>query len=163
MSQRGERFQFDAIIIGSGVAGLCYVLELIKLRPQAKLALLTKGKLSQANTYHAQGGIAAAHSPSDIQPHIHDTLAAGDGLCVHEAVTAILQKGPESIQYLLEKGVVFDRDEENNLARGQEAGHSERRIYHVGDQTGAAIMDALIAQLRHIRKLQFLNITLRLI
>lgn len=149
ISQRGQRYPFDAIVIGSGIAGLSYILELVKLHPETQIALLTKGQLSQSNSYYAQGGIAAA-VPEDIKQHISDTLAAGDGLCDQQAVTAILEQGPASIDYLNKQGVVFDRDKENNLLRGIEAGHAIRRIYRVGDHTGAAIIDALLAQVRQL-------------
>lgn len=145
ISQRGQRYEFDALVIGSGIAGLCYLLELVKLRPQTRIALLTKGKLQHSNSYFAQGGIAAS---TVITQHTADTLAAGDGLCNQEVVSAILEHGAESIEYLINHGVLFDRDHENNLARGREAGHSEERIYHVGDKTGAAIADALITEIK---------------
>lgn len=148
MSQQGQCYTFDAVVIGSGVAGLCYLLEMVKLKPKASFALITKGKLNQSNTQYAQGGIAAANAPHDIHEHITDTLTAGDGLCNSNAVSAILEKGPEAIQYLLKHGVSFDRDANNHLMCGHEAGHSDRRIYHVGDQTGAAIVMALLNELR---------------
>ncbi len=148
ISQRGQRFQFDLIIIGSGISGLCCLLELLTLRPESKIALICKGKLNESNTYYAQGGIAAAESHYDLALHIADTLSAGDGLCNEQVVSAILKQGLNSIQSLLEQGVHFDRDDDNKLTRGQEAGHTTRRIYHVGDQTGAAIVDALTAQLK---------------
>jgi L-aspartate oxidase len=149
-SQCGQRFQFDVIVIGSGIAGLCYVLELLKLRPDIKIALLSKDKLGESNTSYAQGGIAAAESTEDVLQHIADTLSAGAGLCNEQAVATILDQGFDSIQYLLHQGVAFDRDANNQLACGREAGHSKRRIYHVGDQTGAAIIGALIIQLRQL-------------
>jgi len=155
ISQRGQRFQFDVIVIGSGIAGLCYCLELLRLRPQAKLALISKGKLNQSNTFHAQGGIAAANSHVDVQQHVRDTLAAGDGLCDQATVSAILKQGTDSIEYLLQQGVPFDRDLNNNLVCGQEAGHAMRRIYHVGDQTGSAIIYSLIAQVK-----KYVNVTI---
>lgn len=148
ISQCGSRYEFDAVIIGSGISGLCYILELLTLRPNAKLALITKGKLLQSNTYYAQGGIAAANLPDDVEHHIQDTLKAGDGYCDKKAVSFILEQGHESIRYLLEQGVQFDRDQENKLSCGKEAGHSERRIYHVGDQTGNAIAIALTDQVK---------------
>lgn len=148
ISQRGLRYQFDVVVIGSGVAGLCYILELIKHRPAIQVALITKNQLEESNSTYAQGGIAAAKGAADVEKHIADTLSAGDGLCDQAAVNAICQEGPQSIEYLLEQGVPFDRDKENNLLHGREAGHSERRIYHVGDQTGAAITQSLITELR---------------
>src|SRR3990167_5015234 len=155
ISQCGERLQFDLIIIGSGIAGLCCALELLKLRANTKIALISKGKLSESNTYYAQGGIAAAQSSEDVNRHIADTLSAGDGLCKEEAVTAIVSQGSLSIQYLIDQGVPFDRDAHHQLMQAQEAGPSTRRIYHVGDQTGAAIIEALTKQLK-----QFSQVTL---
>lgn len=149
VSQQGQRYYFDVIVIGSGIAGLCYILELLKIHPKVKIALITKGTLNQSNTYYAQGGIAAATSEDDIQCHIKDTLKAGDGLCHPDAVTAILHKGPESILYLLQQGVQFDRNQNGQLVCSREAGHSAKRIYHSGDQTGAAIIQGLLAQLAH--------------
>ncbi len=147
ISQRGQRYEYDAIVIGSGVAGLSYILELLKRRPLIKIALITKNKLNESNSYYAQGGIAAA-APEDIPQHIADTMAAGDGLCDPHAVEAIVRQGSQSIDYLLTQGVAFDRDKENKLSCGIEAGHSKRRIYRVGDQTGAAIITALLQQLQ---------------
>ncbi len=153
ISQRGHRFQFDLIMVGSGIASLCCLLELLKLQPRLKIALVCKGKLKESNTYYAQGGVAAAESKEDIVQHIADTLSSGDGICNEEAVVAILNQGPESIQYLLNQGVNFNRDIDNNLARGQEAGHSKRRIYHVGDRTGEEIVESLIARLKYFQQI----------
>lgn len=150
ISQCGKRYQFDVIVIGSGIAGLCYILEVLSLRPHVKIALLAKSALTQSNTYYAQGGIAAAITPEDITHHINDTIKAGDGLCVQQTVAEIVSEGARSIEYLLRQGVNFDRDKDNLLDRGKEAGHSERRIYHVGDETGAAIIVALIARLKKL-------------
>ncbi len=149
ISQRGQRYQFDVMVIGSGIAGLSYILELVTLHPEIRIVLLAKSQLSQSNSYYAQGGIAAA-VPDDVKQHISDTLAAGDGLCNLQAVTAILEQGSASIDYLTEHGVFFDRDENNKLLRGIEAGHAVKRIYRVGDQTGAAIINALLLQVKQL-------------
>jgi L-aspartate oxidase len=149
ISQRGQQYQFDVIVVGSGIAGISYILELLKHRPETKIALLTKKNLTESNTYYAQGGIAAAHSTQEsIARHITDTLNAGDGLCNQQAVASIVKQGPASIQHLLDQGVLFSRDDREELVCGQEAGHSERRIYHSGDQTGATIADCLIRALK---------------
>lgn len=153
ISQRGRQYQFDVLVIGAGIAGLCYLLELLKLHPDLSVALIVKGKLIQSNTYQAQGGIAAACVDTDIPSHMNDTLAAGDGLCNITAVQEIVQQGAESIRFLIEQGVLFDVDQNNMLARGQEAGHAERRIYHVGDRTGAAIVKQLVQQLHQYKNI----------
>lgn len=149
ISQQGQRYHFDVMVIGSGVAGLSYILELVRLCPNLRIALIAKAPLHQSNSYYAQGGIAAATS-DDVEQHIQDTLAAGDGLCNVSAVKTILGQGPASIDYLHQQGVIFDRDDENKLLRGIEAGHAVRRIYRVGDQTGAAIINALLTQVKQL-------------
>src|SRR5579872_5592045 len=134
ISQKGKRYNFDVIVIGSGVAGLSYILELSKSKPKTRIALITKKTLQESNSYYAQGGIAAAkQDAASIAGHVADTHAAGDEFCNSAAVEAILQQAPNSIQYLLDQGVNFDRNKNKQFDRGQEGGHSERRIYHSGD------------------------------
>ena len=36
--QQGDAFEFDVLVIGSGLAGLYYCLQLLKLQPKAKIA-----------------------------------------------------------------------------------------------------------------------------
>ncbi len=154
ISQCGNRYQFDVIVIGSGIAALCYILEFAQLYPSASIALLTKRQLAQSNTYYAQGGIAAALACEDsVYWHAEDTLKTGDGLCHVEAVDLILGQGKASIEFLQNHGVIFDQDQDGSFSRAQEAGHSQRRVYHSGDQTGAVITNALILQLNKISSL----------
>jgi len=148
ISQQGRRFDFDVIVLGSGIAGLTYILELSASHPALRIALITKATVHDSNSYYAQGGIAAAYHPADsIAAHVADTLAAGDELCNLEAVEAIVAQGAESIDYLRMQGVPFDQDQEQQLLCGQEGGHSTRRIYHCGDKTGAVIVACLIKKL----------------
>jgi len=152
ISQRGQRIELDVLVMGSGIAGLCYVLELAALKPHARIGLFSKETLLDSNTYYAQGGIAAA-TQEDVDAHIEDTLSAGDGLCNESAVCSILKKGYDRLEYLLQQGVPFDvhtSEGTSTLSRGQEAGHSKRRIYHVGDETGAAIAKTLVGKIKQL-------------
>lgn len=139
ISQKGQRYHFDVTLIGSGIAGLSYALELAQLSPQTKIALISKVNLGESNSRYAQGGIAAASQQAEaIQSHIQDTLAAADGLADPETTETILSAGADSIKFLVKHGVLFDA----NLA--QEGGHSTRRIYHAGDYTGDVIIQSLM-------------------
>lgn len=144
INQCGERFQFDVVVVGSGIAALSYILELLNLKKTLTIALLTKGQLTDSNSFYAQGGIAAAQSSEDLTAHVVDTLKAGGGLCHESIVREILEKGPQSIEYLYSHDVKFDHDEKGVYLLGKEAGHSTRRIYHAGDLTGEAIMTTLL-------------------
>lgn len=50
-----NRYKHDILVIGSGAAGLTAALH---LAPFAKVGVLSKGSLTAANTYYAQGGVA---------------------------------------------------------------------------------------------------------
>jgi L-aspartate oxidase len=126
----------DFLVIGSGVAGLRAA---IALAGHGTVLVLTKADPSESNTGYAQGGIAAAVGPDDSpELHARDTMAAGDGLCVPEAVSALVHDGPRYVRELLDWGA-FDRDEHGAPALGREAAHSVRRVLHARDATGRQI------------------------
>src|SRR6266496_1430323 len=109
----------DFLIVGSGIAGLRAA---IALAPAGRVLILTKADPSESNTGYAQGGIAAAIGPDDSPDlHARDTLAAGDGLCVPDAVNVLVHDGPRYVGELVEWGAAFDRDDQGRLALGREA------------------------------------------
>jgi L-aspartate oxidase len=143
-SQQGASFQYDVLVIGSGLAGLYYCLQVLKLQPKAKIALISKAEMNECNSRYAQGGIAAAIAPEDSpETHIADTLQAGDGLCYLPAVEMIIRQAPEAINELSSYAVEFSRNESGLFHLAQEGGHTHRRILNCGDQTGLTLIEAL--------------------
>jgi len=98
VNQKGNRFEFDVLVFGSGIAGLTYAIDLLKIRPNSRIALITKKELGESNSIYAQGGIAAVSklpdSPDSIETHIQDTLQAGDELCNKNIVRKIISNAP---------------------------------------------------------------------
>ena len=134
--------QFDVIIVGSGGAGLSLALS---LPDHFNIAVLAKSHLKDASTFYAQGGVAAVLDESDsIQQHIDDTLIAGAFLCEAQAVQQTVEGGKPSVDFLLDQGVQFTLDAEDNLHLTREGGHSQRRIIHAADATGKAISTTLV-------------------
>ena len=131
----------DFLVIGSGIAGLRAA---ISLADAGRVVILTKADPRESNTGYAQGGIAAAIG-SDDSPDLHarDTLAAGDGLCVPEAVDVLVREGPRYVRELIDWGATFDADQQGQPALGREAAHSVRRVLHVRDATGRSIGQVL--------------------
>ena len=127
----------DFLVIGSGIAGLRAAISLAEI---GDVVMLTKADPRESNTGYAQGGIAAAMGPDD-SPDLHfaDTLAAGDGLCLHDAVRVLVTDGPRYVRELIEWGVAFDRDASGEPALGREAAHSVRRVLHARDTPGREI------------------------
>lgn len=144
------QFQHDVLIIGSGAAGLTAALH---LPAELRIAVLSKGALTAANTYYAQGGVAAVLDESDsLDAHIEDTLQAGAGLCREDAVRFTVENGPGAIHWLIQQGVGFTREAEQPSTQGyhltREGGHSHRRVIHAADATGFAISNTLIDQVQ---------------
>ena len=127
----------DFLVIGSGIAGLRAA---ISLAETGDVVMLTKADPRESNTGYAQGGIAAAIGPDDSPDlHFSDTMAAGDGLCVPDAVRVLVTDGPRYVNELIAWGVAFDRDSAGAPALGREAAHSVRRVLHARDTPGREI------------------------
>jgi len=150
-------YKTDILIIGSGISGLSLAIKLAEKIPDQNILIITKEKIDDCNTSHAQGGIACVWDKNDsFEKHIHDTLVAGDDLCNEEVVRRIISQAPERINELIDLGVDFNKNGSGEYDLGQEGGHSERRILHVNDLTGKNIENALIKRVK-----EFDNIEIR--
>jgi L-aspartate oxidase len=139
---------FDFVVLGSGIAGLTFALDVTAL---GSVALVTKKDRTDSNTNWAQGGIAGVMAPDDSYDlHIKDTLIAGAGLCHEDAVEVLVTEGPARIHDLIDFGVHFNQekgpDGHEHLALTREGGHSRRRIAYNQDLTGREIERALVEQ-----------------
>ena len=131
----------DFLVIGAGVAGMRAAIE---LAPAGQVLVVAKDSLRESSSEYAQGGIAVALSDDDeVELHEQDTLVAGDGLCDHAAVHALVEGGPAAIEQLIEWGAAFDRVG-GHLDFTREGAHSRNRILHAhGDSTGREIAQTL--------------------
>ncbi len=145
--------EYDFLVIGSGIAGLVYALEVSKL---GRVALVTKKEIDDCNTEYAQGGIAAVLDQHDtFDKHIHDTYIAGAELGKIPVIRTFVQDGPKLIQYLIDLGTEFTAKDDTidlsleNLSLTREGGHSQQRVAYAADSTGHMIMQALIRTCRN--------------
>ena len=144
--------KFDYLVIGGGIAGLTYALE---VAPHGSVAVLFKKGISESSTAWAQGGIAAVSDPGDdVELHIEDTLRCGVGLCHRDTVEIVVREGPERVKHLIELGINFDRDG-SGYHLHQEGGHSRRRIFHAADATGSEIQNTLLRCAKEHQNIQF--------
>lgn len=139
---------FDVAIVGSGLAGLTVALQLADTH---RVVIICKRAMTQGASDWAQGGIAAVLDSGDSHDeHTQDTLVAGAGLCDDSATRYIVEQGREAIQWLIDRGVPFTRDDQAELGfhLTREGGHSRRRIIHAADATGHAVVSTLSEQAR---------------
>ena len=152
---------YDVLVIGSGAAGLTLALH---LADDLRVAVISKGQLSEGSTFWAQGGVAAVLDDTDtVEAHVQDTLDAGGGLCREEAVRQIVGSSREAIGWLIDQGVPFTRErladgsESDDFHLTREGGHSHRRIIHAADATGAAIFNTLLLKAQEHDNIELLE------
>ena len=140
---------YDYMVIGSGIAGMSFALKVAATG--ARVALVCKSDLVEANTNLAQGGVASVTNleVDNFDKHIHDTMVAGDWLSDPKAVEKVVKNAPSQIQELIGWGVDFDKKENGEFDLHREGGHSEFRILHHADNTGAEIQTSLVERVKN--------------
>ena len=145
----------DFLVIGSGVAGLTFAL---KAAEKGHVTIVTKGELNECNTNYAQGGICCVTYPPDtFDKHIQDTLVCGAGKCDEQAVRQVVCGAPEGIKELIRWGTRFDKSSDGRYSLHREGGHTEHRILHHQDLTGAEIERALVSAVKRHRNIDILE------
>ena len=141
-------FKYDYLVIGSGIAGMSFAL---KVAETGRVALICKTNLEEANTFYAQGGVASVTNLAvdNFEKHIEDTMIAGDWLSDKSAVEKVVKEAPGQIKELIDWGVNFDKKENGEFDLHREGGHSEFRILHHADNTGAEIQQSLIRAVKN--------------
>ncbi|MBE6749146.1 MAG: L-aspartate oxidase [Ruminococcaceae bacterium] len=134
---------YDVIIVGSGIAGLYAALN---FPPTVNVLMLSKKERHISNSSLAQGGIACVLDLENdsYDFHFEDTLIAGGRKNDHDAVRTLVEEGPQDVLRTIEYGVEYDRDENGDLIKTLEGGHSKRRILHHKDTSGKEMVDKLV-------------------
>ncbi len=142
--------QTDTLIIGSGIAGAAAALRLAADR-ERHVTLITRAQApEESNSRYAQGGIVGRGNGDSPALLAEDVTRAGAGLSYPPAVELLANAGPDLLDEMLirQAGIAFDHNRAGEMVFGREAAHSTRRILHVGDATGKAIMAGLLNQIR---------------
>jgi len=137
----------DVLIIGCGIGGAMAALELAR-DGQRQITVITRAdRAADSNSSCAQGGIVSLGRDDSVEGLVTDILQAGAGLASPSAARLLATEGPQLLQRLMcdLPQLQFDRDDTGELSFGLEGAHSRRRVLHVGDTTGRAIMESLLA------------------
>ena len=136
---------YDAIIVGTGAAGLYCALNLPKRK---KILMLTKQWADLSDSFLAQGGICMLRGEDDYEDYFEDTMRAGHYENNKRAVNLMIRSSNDIIRDLLWRNVDFVRAEDGELAFTREGAHSRPRILFHEDITGKEITQTLLDQVK---------------
>ena len=145
--------EYDAVIVGAGVAGLNCAMHL----PESfRVLVVCKGGLKESDSFLAQGGICVLRDKGDFRGYFEDTMRAGHFENNPATVKCMIEHSRETIDELLSLGVRFAREENGALAYTREGAHSRPRIVFHEDCTGKEITSHLLDKV-----LQLPNVTIK--
>lgn len=138
-------YKYDAVIVGSGLAGLAAAKELTEAGKRT--AVITKLHPLRSHSGAAQGGINAALGEDDsTELHEFDTVKGSDYLADQDCVKLMCTKAPETIRWAERMGAMFSRDEKGDIAIRPFGGQSKPRACYAKDRTGLAVLQAMYEQ-----------------
>ncbi len=138
-------YQYDAVVVGAGLAGLAAARELTAAGK--KTAVITKLHPLRSHSGAAQGGINAALGADDsIELHEFDTVKGSDYLADQDCVELMCSSAPETIRWAERMGAVFSRDEKGDIAIRPFGGQSKPRACYAKDRTGLTLLQTVYEQ-----------------
>lgn len=151
-----EYMETDVLIIGGGIAGS--TAALILAENGIDVIMISKGDgPSAANTYYAQGGIAALAEDDSAEQFIDDIMKSGDGINYRKAVEQAVNLSQQVVKnILIDKLKVPFSTSNGHFDLAREGAHSRRRVLNVKDMTGRAIQESFYKYLKKLKKLKIL-------
>ncbi len=138
-------YEYDAVVVGAGLAGLAAAKELTEAGKAT--AVITKLHPLRSHSGAAQGGINAALSKDDsTELHEFDTVKGSDYLADQDCVELMCSKAPETIRWAERMGAVFSRDKEGDIAIRPFGGQSKPRACYAKDRTGLTLLQTIYEQ-----------------
>jgi len=132
----------DVLVIGGGGSALSSAISAKNLG--ASVMVVTKSRVTTSQTVMAQGGINAVLKDSDTTTaHIADTLKSAYELADKEMIEKLCVGAKESIEWLDELGVPFDRTLDSEVAQRRLGGTTFQRACYAQDYTGLKILHTL--------------------
>ncbi len=143
----------DVVIVGCGVSGLYCALNISR---DKNIVIVTKSKAEESDSYLAQGGICVLRGEEDYDSYFEDTMRAGHYENNKESVDIMLRGSEDVIADLVKYNVDFDK-KDGEFVYTKEGAHSAPRILFHKDITGKEITSKLLAAVRKLDNVTFIE------
>ncbi len=144
-----EPVDVEVLVVGAGGAGVRTAIELVEKGVEDVL-VVGKREHGDAHTVKAAGGINAALGNLDPEDrweiHAADTLKEGHFINQPEAVEMLCRNVPDRVEELYDWGCDFNETDAGEINQRYFGAQAYRRTCFVGDHTGEAILDTLVAK-----------------
>ncbi|AKP72962.1 Succinate dehydrogenase flavoprotein subunit [Piscirickettsia salmonis] len=147
-------YDFDAVVVGAGGAGLRAAYELGQAG--LNIAVVTKVFPTRSHTVSAQGGMAAALGnvhKDDWRWHMYDTVKGSDYIGDQDSIEYMCEMAPQAMYELDHMGMPFSRLDNGRIYQrafgGQTMNYGEKiaqRTCAAADRTGHALLHTLYQQ-----------------
>ena len=147
-SESLESYQYDLVILGSGLAGMRAALAAALLSDgKLRIALVSKLHAMRSHSVSAEGGISGVLYPGEADDtadlHAFDTVKGGDYLGDQPAIEMLAAEAPKEIRFLDHLGTPWNRDEKGRIVLRAFGGMTVPRTAFAADKTGFFMMSAL--------------------
>lgn len=148
-----ESLKYDALIIGSGGAGLRAAIAAKEKAPELKIALLTKGKMGKSGVtakacsdrmaFHVTLPYTPPGGPHNWYYHAEDVYKIGGYASDGDLAVCLAKNSQSALNYLLELGVPFARTQTGHIHQFITDGSDYPRAAYTGPYTAVDIEKVL--------------------
>ncbi len=153
-------FDYDLIIVGSGLAGLRGAIQAARRNSKIRIGVISKVQVMRSHSVSAEGGTAAVLFPEDgdsIESHIYDTVKGSDFLADQDAAERLCKEMPDEIYQLEHWGMPWSRREDGKIGQRAFGGYSFPRASYASDKVGFFEMQTLYDTCQKFDNIEFLN------
>jgi succinate dehydrogenase / fumarate reductase, flavoprotein subunit len=143
-----ESYQYDLVILGSGLAGMRAALAAALLSDgKLRIALVSKLHAMRSHSVSAEGGISGVLYPGEagdsLDLHAQDTVKGGDYLGDQPAIETLVNEAPKEIRFFDHLGTPWNRSAEGRIVLRAFGGMTVPRTAFAADKTGFFMLHAL--------------------
>ena len=153
-------FEYDLLILGSGLAGLRAAIAAAKKNSKIKIAVISKVQVMRSHSVSAEGGTAAVlfeEEGDTIESHIYDTIKGSDFLADQDVAERLCREIPQEIYQLEHWGMPWSRRKDGKIGQRMFGGYSYARASYASDKVGFFEMQTLYDTCQKFDNIEFLN------